>query len=65
MTDYATQHDHTYVPDPYYGRTRDFEEVVELLEDACENLLITVGVRRVMSDEVRNFNRHSQLITSH
>lgn len=43
MTDYATQHDHTYVPDPYYGGTRDFEQVVELLEDACENLLITVG----------------------
>lgn len=28
-----------YIPDPYYGTTRDFEHVVALLEDACQGLL--------------------------
>lgn len=28
-----------YIPDPYYGTERDFELVIELLEDACEGLL--------------------------
>jgi len=27
------------VPDPYYGVEKDFELVIELLEDACEGLL--------------------------
>jgi len=27
------------VPDPYYGSDRDFELVIELLEDACNGLL--------------------------
>lgn len=27
------------IPDPYYGEARDFDLVVELLEDACEGLL--------------------------
>ena len=27
------------VPDPYYGSDRDFEIVIELLEDACSGLL--------------------------
>lgn len=26
------------IPDPYYGKDRDFETVIELLEDACEGL---------------------------
>lgn len=30
---------YTYIPDPYYGTERDFEQVVLLLEDACEGLL--------------------------
>ena len=27
------------VPDPYYGNDRDFELVIELLEDACEGII--------------------------
>lgn len=27
------------VPDPYYGGTEGFEKVLDILEDACENLL--------------------------
>ncbi|MDO4934376.1 MAG: low molecular weight phosphotyrosine protein phosphatase, partial [Prevotella sp.] len=40
MTDFCRHHDgHDCVPDPYYGGDRDFELVIELLEDACEGLL--------------------------
>jgi protein-tyrosine phosphatase len=27
------------VPDPYYGGQRGFEEVADLVEDACQGLL--------------------------
>ena len=30
---------HDSVPDPYYGVDKDFELVIELLEDACQGLL--------------------------
>ena len=30
---------HNSIPDPYYGQDRDFELVIELLEDACQGLL--------------------------
>ena len=40
MADFLQQHPDTdSIPDPYYGSTRDFELVVELLEDACEGLM--------------------------
>lgn len=39
MTDYATKHSHTEVPDPYYGGDAGFELVIDLLEDASEGLL--------------------------
>ena len=41
MADYLTRHNesYSYIPDPYYGDERDFELVVELLEDACAELL--------------------------
>ena len=42
MADYLREHDHTYVPDPYYGVAEDFELVIELLEDACQGLLDTL-----------------------
>lgn len=29
----------TYVPDPYYGGPEDFELALDLVEDACANLL--------------------------
>ena len=31
------------VPDPYYGGPNGFENVLDLLEDACEGLLISLG----------------------
>lgn len=39
MMDYATQFREREVPDPYYGGTRGFERVIDMLEDASEGLL--------------------------
>ena len=40
MADYLHRHpNQSTIPDPYYGTERDFELVIELLEDACEGLL--------------------------
>lgn len=43
MADYLQHHpEHKSIPDPYYGTECDFELVIELLEDACQNLLHTL-----------------------
>lgn len=39
MTDYCSDENPGYVPDPYYGGEAGFEHVLDLLEDACEGLL--------------------------
>jgi len=39
MTDFASSEKYSGVPDPYYGGSSGFELVLDLLEDACENLL--------------------------
>ena len=41
MGDYIRllRHHYDYVPDPYYEGSEGFELVLDLLEDACENLL--------------------------
>lgn len=39
MTDFSNKYTHDHVPDPYYGGAAGFELVMDLLEDACENLL--------------------------
>ncbi len=39
MTDYCTRLKFSSVPDPYYGEARDYELVIDILEDACEGLL--------------------------
>lgn len=39
MCDYCKEHDATEVPDPYYGGERGFYTVIDILEDACQNLL--------------------------
>jgi protein-tyrosine phosphatase len=38
MTRYCTLLSATHVPDPYYGGDKGFENVIDLLEDACEGL---------------------------
>ena len=42
MTNYCTSKNPGKVPDPYYGGYEGFEQVIDLLEDACEGLLIKI-----------------------
>ena len=39
MTDFCRVKQVDYVPDPYYGGAFGFENVLDILEDACEGLL--------------------------
>lgn len=39
LTDYCTTHTLDHVPDPYYGGAAGFELVLDLLEDACSEIL--------------------------
>jgi len=39
ICDYCETHGTTEVPDPYYGGEQGFHEVLDILEDACSNLL--------------------------
>lgn len=39
MTDYCRTKVADYVPDPYYGGAQGFENVLDILEDACKGLL--------------------------
>ena len=44
MADYLSRHPHHHeIPDPYYGSDKDFELVIDLLEDACEQLFIALS----------------------
>lgn len=39
MTDFLTELKSDEIPDPYYGTKKDFEHVIDLLEDASKGLL--------------------------
>ena len=39
MCDYCDRNDVSEVPDPYYGGDAGFQQVLDILEDACANLL--------------------------
>ena len=39
MTEYSSRIVTDHVPDPYYGGAQGFENVIDILEDACEGLL--------------------------
>ena len=39
MTDFASNPNYNEVPDPYYGGPEGFENVLDILEDACAGLL--------------------------
>lgn len=39
MTDYCRKVVADHVPDPYYGGAQGFENVIDILEDACAGLL--------------------------
>ncbi|MGB4575516.1 MAG: low molecular weight protein-tyrosine-phosphatase [Paludibacter sp.] len=38
MVDFSCDFQATHIPDPYYGGDQGFEQVIDLLEDACEKL---------------------------
>jgi protein-tyrosine phosphatase len=39
LVDFCVEKEATHVPDPYYGGQQGFEEVADLVEDACAGLL--------------------------
>ncbi len=43
LTEFCLQHDSPVVPDPYYGGSQGFEHVLDLVEDACEGLLVHIA----------------------
>ena len=44
LTDFCREHeDALEVPDPYYGQAAGFEQVLDLIEDACDGLLAHLG----------------------
>ena len=51
MTEFCLQFDSPVVPDPYYGGSQGFEEVLDLVEDACEGLLR--HVQRQLQDQLQ------------
>ena len=42
MTEFCQRHDSPVVPDPYYGGAGGFDAVLDLVEDACDGLLLHV-----------------------
>lgn len=46
MTDFCQSLEATHVPDPYYGGDQGFENVINLLEDACEGLFKEVAGKK-------------------
>ena len=42
LTEFCQQFDSPVVPDPYYGGDAGFEQVLDLVEDACDGLLLHV-----------------------
>lgn len=40
MVDFLVNKEADYIPDPYYGGADGFELVMDLLEDACEGLIL-------------------------
>ena len=43
MASYLTTHSISYIPDPYYMGRDGFELVLDLLEEACTNLYLSIA----------------------
>ena len=39
LTEFCLLHDSAVVPDPYYGGAKGFDQVLDLVEDACDGLI--------------------------
>ncbi len=44
MSEYLTAHKISYIPDPYYSGMDGFNYVLDLLEEACENLYLSLSL---------------------
>ena len=44
MTDFSARYKYSHIPDPYYGDSKDYELVIDLLEDACEGLIQSLNL---------------------
>jgi protein-tyrosine phosphatase len=53
MTEWCKVHVESEVPDPYYGKEHDFEHVLNILEDACGELLNHLRQQVVSPPQVR------------
>ena len=42
LTEHCSRHDSPVVPDPYAGGAQGFEEVLDLVEDACDGLVLLI-----------------------
>ena len=51
MTEFSIHSDATYVPDPYYGGDQGFENVMDILEDACEGLYNFISDTQLNDDD--------------
>jgi protein-tyrosine phosphatase len=47
MCEFCTRHNLKEVPDPYYGGVEGFNQVIDLLVDACEGLLQHISERQL------------------
>ena len=45
LTEFCLIHDAPVVPDPYHGGAKGFDQVLDLVEDACEGLLRHVRLK--------------------
>jgi protein-tyrosine phosphatase len=47
LTEFCLDHDAAVVPDPYYGGANGFDHVLDLVEDACEGLLVAISYKQI------------------
>ena len=50
LTEFCLDHDTPVVPDPYYGGADGFDHVLDLVEDACEGLLVAISYKLTVGE---------------
>jgi protein-tyrosine phosphatase len=45
LTEFCQRHDAMVVPDPYYGGDAGFTHVLDLIEDACDGLILQLSAK--------------------
>lgn len=57
LTDFCRTHRASRVPDPYYGGQQGFEQVADLVEDACRGLLSDLQERKKVPADASTITR--------